>query len=233
MKKIVYIFLLLAIPLSLNAYAFTRSLSVGDEGQDVLELQKYLNSNPATQVNNEGVGSPNNESSYFGEKTKQAVIKLQNLYASTILHPLGLFMGSGYVGPGTLNFLNSTQKQSLVTDPNNPENNLPIIESITPEILSGKTKVTLIGKNFSESNTLIIGFESKDGYKNIESTENGTKIEFELESKIQKIFKEKYSKLSKKEKKKVLSEFPTIDIAVSVITDRGQSNFEIIKFKLK
>lgn len=232
MKKIVYIFLLLAIPLSLNAYAFTKTLSKGDVSTDVLELQKYLNSNSSTQVSTEGPGSPGNESSYFGEKTKQAVIKLQNLYASVILYPIGLVTGSGYVGPGTLNFLNINQNKSSINIPNT-QSNLPVVESVTPEILSGKTKITITGSNFSENNTIIIGFESKNAYKNIESTDNGTKIEFDLESTIQKIFDEKHSKLSKKAKKKVLSQFPIIDIAVSVITDEGQSNFKIIKFKLK
>lgn len=232
MKKIVYIFLLLAIPLSLNAFAFTKTLSIGDQSGDVFELQKYLNSNSSTQVSTEGPGSPGNESSYFGEKTKQAVIKLQNLYASVILYPLGLVTGSGYVGPGTLNFLNINQNKTSINISNN-QSNLPTVESVTPEILSGKTKVTIIGSNFSENNTVIIGFESKDAYKNIKSTDNGTKIEFDFESTIQKIFDDKYPKLSKKAKKKVLSEFPTIDVAVSVITDKGQSNFKIIKFKLK
>ena len=38
MKKSVYIFALLAIPLSLNAYTFTRTLNVGSTGEDVREL---------------------------------------------------------------------------------------------------------------------------------------------------------------------------------------------------
>jgi peptidoglycan hydrolase-like protein with peptidoglycan-binding domain len=45
---------------------------------------------------------------YFGEKTKQAVIKLQNAYKDAILTPAGLSQGTGYFGPSTIKYVNST-----------------------------------------------------------------------------------------------------------------------------
>lgn len=250
MKKVVYIFILLAVPLSLNAYTFTQTMRVGSEGQDVKELQKLLNIIPTTQVAQEGVGSPGNESTYFGEKTKQAVIKLQNLFSDVILKPVGLTTGTGFVGKGTIAFLNQFQNIDTSTNTQTPiatssvstktpsNTKLPVVKSVSPERITGNATLTIIGENFSESNNQIIfGFEGKDQYTNIKSTENGTKIVVDYNSQIQKVFKENYGYLDdddyEDERERVVSEFPEIDIAVSVITKEGQSNFKIIKFKLK
>ncbi len=248
MKKVVYIFILLAVPLTLNAYTFTQTLKVGSEGQDVLELQKVLNSNSVTRVANVGPGSPGNESMFFGERTKQAVINLQNLFSDIILKPVGLSTGTGFVGQSTINFLNqfssidtsTNTQQPLVPSNTNTSTskNVPVVDMVTPEKFSGNAKVTITGKNFSETdNQIIFAFESRTDYMNIPSTENGTKIEVDFESKIQKVFKEKYGYLDDEDNEdardRVVSEFPEIEIAVSVITKEGQSNFKIIKFKLK
>jgi peptidoglycan hydrolase-like protein with peptidoglycan-binding domain len=77
---------------------FTRNLTLGTTGEDVRALQQMLNKNSVTRVASEGVGSPGNESTYFGTKTKAAVIKFQELYAQEVLTPVGLVRGSGFVG---------------------------------------------------------------------------------------------------------------------------------------
>jgi len=86
-----------------TGFTFNNNLSMGMTSPDVMQLQKVLNENAATQVAASGAGSPGNESDYFGALTKAAVIAFQNLH--------GIVPDSGFVGPitrGVLNSLNTT-----------------------------------------------------------------------------------------------------------------------------
>lgn len=83
------------------AATFLRNLSEGDTGTDVQLLQKILNQNEQTVVALSGPGSTGNETMYFGAATRGAVVRFQNLYASQILKPAGLTVGTGFVGPST------------------------------------------------------------------------------------------------------------------------------------
>ncbi|XKT74552.1 MAG: beta strand repeat-containing protein [Patescibacteria group bacterium UBA2163] len=83
---------------SVCPFTWTRSLSSGDTGADVMALQKFLNADSATQLAASGAGSPGNETSYFGSVTAAGVAKFQNKYASEVLAPLGLSAGTGYFG---------------------------------------------------------------------------------------------------------------------------------------
>ena len=68
----------------------TRTLRYGMSGDDVKALQIYLNTHNYI-LTTTGPGSPNNETTYFGLKTKQAVIKFQkanNLIGDGIVGPL-------------------------------------------------------------------------------------------------------------------------------------------------
>ena len=76
--------------------SFTRTLKLGMTGDDVKALQVYLNAHgyPVSQT---GPGSLNNETTYFGPKTKAAVIDFQN---KNELEP------DGIVGPHTIGIIN-------------------------------------------------------------------------------------------------------------------------------
>ena len=107
MRKASLIFLLAIVVFLLTPTAFAtqnvfiRSLSVGSYGLDVMALQKILNSDPATAISGTGPGSKEQETLYFGLKTKQAVIHFQEKYADKILYPNQLTSGTGTVGPST------------------------------------------------------------------------------------------------------------------------------------
>ena len=47
-----------AAPSGLSGYVFTRDLTDGSTGDDVMKLQKYLNSSADTQLASSGAGSP-------------------------------------------------------------------------------------------------------------------------------------------------------------------------------
>lgn len=110
MKKYFISGILLAfLAISSLSYAstttFTRYLQKGDSGEDVKALQIVLNTDSETQVIGFGLGSSGQETTFFGELTKQAVIKLQKK------HSLGTKYGfftiySGALDDKTRDFLN-------------------------------------------------------------------------------------------------------------------------------
>jgi len=80
--------------------ALDRDLEIGMTGADVKCLQQYLNIN-GFELANTGPGSPGNETSYFGSRTKNALMRYQEANADVILTPIGLTNGTGYFGPST------------------------------------------------------------------------------------------------------------------------------------
>lgn len=104
-----------------EAYTFYRNLKRGDQGADVIELQKILNSSPDTRVAEVGTGSPGQETMYFGLLTHQAVIRYQNKYAAEVLLPSGLFQGTGFVGPFTIKKLSGTIQISALYPSSSPQ----------------------------------------------------------------------------------------------------------------
>ncbi|HEY4486463.1 MAG TPA: hypothetical protein VJB70_01885, partial [Candidatus Paceibacterota bacterium] len=88
-------------------YTWARNLTVGASGDDVMKLQKFLNSSADTMVASSGAGSAGNETSTFGPATKAAVVKFQNKYASEVLAPVGLSAGTGYLGAASRVKLNA------------------------------------------------------------------------------------------------------------------------------
>lgn len=77
-----------------------RSLTVGMTGEDVRCLQRYLNWS-GFFVASSGVGSPGNETAYFGSLTANALARWQNAYTAQVLAPVGLTVGTGYWGPSS------------------------------------------------------------------------------------------------------------------------------------
>ncbi|HOZ36601.1 MAG TPA: Ig-like domain-containing protein [bacterium] len=81
-----------------NNYQFTRDLKIGLMGEDVKELQKYLNANGFVLAA-DGSGSPDKETDKFGSLTRNALIKFQQ--ANDISPAVG------YFGPVTRKFVNN------------------------------------------------------------------------------------------------------------------------------
>jgi hypothetical protein len=61
---------------SAQAFSFGRNLGIGSIGQDVKELQKFLNAN-SYLLANAGAGAPGRETTYFGSITRAALMKFQ------------------------------------------------------------------------------------------------------------------------------------------------------------
>ncbi len=98
--------LALVVATTASAYTFTApTLKMGSKSQAVMELQKVLNANGYT-VSSTGAGSPGYESSYFGSKTKAAVMKWQAA--------VGL-VADGVVGPASRAVLNGTTSTTPTT----------------------------------------------------------------------------------------------------------------------
>lgn len=78
--------------------AILRNLRQGSSGDDVKTLQQKLLE--------EGVYPEGLITGYFGNLTKQAVIRFQEKYAAEILVPNGLTQGTGFFGPSTRKKMN-------------------------------------------------------------------------------------------------------------------------------
>lgn len=87
-------------------FRFNKNLKLGDKGNDVLELQKYLNDH-GFKVAVSGVGSAGHETQYFGMATRRAVIALQEANSEKILAPSGFRKGTGMFYSATRAFVNA------------------------------------------------------------------------------------------------------------------------------
>jgi len=74
-------------------YSFTRNLTVGDTGVDVVNLQDALREL--------GYFTYPESTGYFGGYTRSAVKALQNAFKEEILTPVGATEATGYFGPST------------------------------------------------------------------------------------------------------------------------------------
>ena len=80
-----------------TGFVFNKNLEMGSAGEDVKQLQKYLNSEGFI-IAVSGAGSVGNETTRFGAATQSALIKFQKANK--------IFPASGYFGPLTRKFIN-------------------------------------------------------------------------------------------------------------------------------
>jgi peptidoglycan hydrolase-like protein with peptidoglycan-binding domain len=164
---------------------FTRNLTVGAKGQDVMDLQKLLNLK-GYQVSIAGAGSPGQETSFFGPATKAAVSKMQEAFAADILTPLGLSKGTGYFGASTRAKANAlcaavtptvpTTPTGTTTEPTTPDTTLNGGEATleTLKLLSSPSAI-LIADN--DSDEKVAGFSVK--VKNADAAIKRVNVQFE------------------------------------------------------
>jgi len=81
------------------AFQFKKNLAIGSQGTDVEELQKCLAKDAEIYPGGEISG-------YYGQKTKEAVIRFQEKYSQDVLAPAGLKKGTGDVKEMTRTKLN-------------------------------------------------------------------------------------------------------------------------------
>jgi hypothetical protein len=86
---------------------FSRNMTLGVTDKNVKNLQILLNADTETRLSGYGYGSAAKETDFFGYLTYNAVIRFQEKFADDILRPLGLLKGTGFVGPLTMEKLNS------------------------------------------------------------------------------------------------------------------------------
>jgi hypothetical protein len=154
-------------------FVFTKNLKLGDIDSDVLALQKMLNASGDAIVATSGAGSPGNETNYFGQRTKTAVIKYQNKYAKEVLIPVGLTLGTGYFGVSTRAFINNSQKTTDTTAVNlNVVRQPAIITSLEPTHGKDGTVVTIHGSGITRTANKIIA--GGDVIINAKSTDGKT-----------------------------------------------------------
>lgn len=82
-------------------YTWTRDLSQGSTGPDVMKLQQFLNADADTRVAASGAGSVGAETEYYGPATAAAVSKMQVKYRAEVLSPAGLVNPTGFFGPSS------------------------------------------------------------------------------------------------------------------------------------
>lgn len=167
-----------------QAYTFSRNLKLGDQGEDVRQLQIVLNQDRATTVALSGPGSSGFETTYFGPATLAAVKRFQTKYQAEVLVPAGLTVPSGFVGAltrakmaslsgisglGTILTGSSSGSRSTTVAPSSPtvpansqapQTKKPLITAISPTKAPAGTIITITGEGFlTTGNTVYTGYD--------------------------------------------------------------------------
>lgn len=131
---------------------FVSDLKLGSTSDEVMRLQQFLNTHdfPLADI---GVGSYGQETSYFGQLTKNALIQFQQYFAQDILTPLGLTSGTGNFYTSTRTFVNTI----LLSEKNSPsESNKQIIKRKGGGRSGGSSSASLYTISVSGSDTISI-----------------------------------------------------------------------------
>jgi peptidoglycan hydrolase-like protein with peptidoglycan-binding domain len=145
-----------------QAQVIRSNLRLGSDGLEVKMVQTLLNFESDTQVSTFGAGSPGKETTYFGPKTRVALLKFQEKY--------GLLLEKGWIGPKTREILNKILNDFLAKKTETPTistkninstpkavlvDKKPLISSISP--VSGGNNVTIVikGQNFTKDGNII------------------------------------------------------------------------------
>lgn len=112
------------------ALQLTRPMRVGQVGEDVRSLQKFLNST-GFAIGSSGPGSPGQETTYFGNGTRAAVIKFQ--IAQGIIASAN-DVGAGNVGPKTRAKIHELSLGAPEVGPTTPSAMTPA--TITPSLFT-------------------------------------------------------------------------------------------------
>jgi peptidoglycan hydrolase-like protein with peptidoglycan-binding domain len=126
---------------------FTVSLKRGDQGDEVRNLQRFLNQH-GFLLSMDGPGSPGLETVYFGPLTEGALVRYQQAYAAYVLSPEGLTEPSGVFGPRSLSYANQLMQHGFV--------NLFPAEK-TPSTNTNETQIAGVGGTL-QSNDAIASF---------------------------------------------------------------------------
>jgi len=157
-------------------FSFQNNLKIGDNSQDVRQLQILLNDDASTRISDSGIGSKGQESTYFGALTQSAVMRFQAKYKKDVLDPYNVDQPTGFVGAGTRKKLNelasnvaSTTSSSAVSTSTTSKfsgplpftkRNLPVLYTVRPQQIRPGETFTLVGAGFEIKNTIHIGNEA-------------------------------------------------------------------------
>lgn len=94
---------------SSSSSIFTRTLKQGDRGEDVRQLQQFLNQH-GYRIALIGNGSPGKETTIFGPALVQSLKKFQADHADVLMKPLQLSRPTGVFGDATKKLVNTMNK---------------------------------------------------------------------------------------------------------------------------
>ncbi len=132
---------------------FTRALFLGARGSDVQCLQQYLNGAGYT-VSVSGPGSPGNETTFYGGKTKAAVAKWQAAYGVPAVGRFGplsqakyVALGSGAPAPASVSTVYTGTGMNVALAPTNPASGVLVSNSTSN--FGSQTNATVLVLRFS------------------------------------------------------------------------------------